>query len=538
MDNLSDTERLIVSYVRSHTPEDCMLDKISTGTGKSRATVLKYLESLYVKSILDFKIIGRSKLWMLKKVPEPTKTAIQEKVVGQLPPEIGRIAASAQELFNLKAREKKLTIELDTPDIIVFLVDPEMRLILANRTFESRFPGARDVTSLLRPEDVASLTMAMSEVRSRGIESTEADLAETAGIYRTYHLTMMPVYQDKRSSAIIVIGEDHTAIKRSKQDLESILYIIRTAGEARTESWLLEGTMQGIKARLLPYMHGAVILNGGFIAYQSPGMPHETLRSCRQLIERSMASLETVSMISNDAHPTGEKGTCHIAVPIISDERSYGAILLVIGSPVSSSDIENVEIVADEVSTVLKTLRLDREKSEYANSLLAVNKVSAVLNETWDETAMLERSITSTMEALGFDMGCVYLKDQNSDNMALRVQKNMPESLRNMCISSKFKGLFNRAFQERRVIYITRESPEYAELDPEIRENEVRTILMLPIKSGDEVAGILNMGSRSDKPYSQMSLENVATVGLQLGIALERSRLATELRERDNKDVT
>lgn len=61
--DLSDTENLILSYMQSHTPpEECMLDKISMGIGKSRATVLKYLGMLHAKEILDYRHIGRNKL--------------------------------------------------------------------------------------------------------------------------------------------------------------------------------------------------------------------------------------------------------------------------------------------------------------------------------------------------------------------------------------------------------------------------------------------------------------------------------------------
>jgi DNA-binding MurR/RpiR family transcriptional regulator len=65
MEELSNTERLIVSYIKSHPPEDCMLDKITRGTSRSRATVLKYLEILHAKEILDFKFVGRSNLYLL-----------------------------------------------------------------------------------------------------------------------------------------------------------------------------------------------------------------------------------------------------------------------------------------------------------------------------------------------------------------------------------------------------------------------------------------------------------------------------------------
>jgi GAF domain-containing protein len=78
--------------------------------------------------------------------------------------------------------------------------------------------------------------------------------------------------------------------------------------------------------------------------------------------------------------------------------------------------------------------------------------------------------------------------------------------------------------------YTCSRTPEYAKLlDPVIRERGVRTLLILPIKVGDRVVGLLNMGSREEKHYLPTSLENLSSIGLQLGIALERSRLARAL---------
>lgn len=529
MNDLSDTERLIVSYIQSHTPEESMLDKISTGTGKSRATVLKYLESLHSKGILDFRIIGRNKLWMLKQAPMPAVIK-RDNVPGTPQQDLRYLTTAARELYDLKVRERGLVEAIDRPDSLVVAIDEQLNILFGNRTFGQRFPGATDLRSLLRLSDVREVKTALQSACAGETLSAEIDLSESGGIFRTYRFTLAPAQPDRRSAVAIAIGEDLTGLKRSRRDLESLLYIIRSAGEARDELQLLKDTLNGINERLLPYNHAVVFLEGDRTAYTSPGMSPEVTEEARSLAGRSMAGMETVSA-------RGADEGYNVAVPIISDEKPLGAIVLTLKSPVMATDAENIEIVADEVSTMLKSLRLDREKTEFVNTLLAVNRVSSVLNETRDESRMLDRSITSTMETLGFDMGCVYLQECGSE-MAMKVHKNMPESLYSMCLSGKFKSLFDRALQERRVVYITRDTPEFGELDEELKASGVSTILVLPIVAGEEIVGLLNMGSRAYKPYSRMSLDNIASIGLQLGLALERTRLATELDGKAGKHLT
>jgi hypothetical protein len=46
---------------------------------------------------------------------------------------------------------------------------------------------------------------------------------------------------------------------------------------------------------------------------------------------------------------------------------------------------------------------------------------------------------------------------------------------------------------------------------------------------GENVVGLLNRGSRGEKCYSRTSLENIAIIGLQPGLAPDRSKLVLVL---------
>jgi len=129
------------------------------------------------------------------------------------------------------------------------------------------------------------------------------------------------------------------------------------------------------------------------------------------------------------------------------------------------------------------------------------------------------------METLGFDMGCIYLAD-HEDELTLRVHKNLPTTLENMCIAGMFQDIFQKSLEKQNVVYITPESEEYESLDPVISKAGIKSLLIMPIKSGDRIIGLLNMGSRKIKNYNDISLENLSSIGLQLGLALEVSKAA------------
>jgi len=532
-DPFSNTEQSIISYLQANPLEECMLDKISMGIGKSRATVLKYLGTLHAKGILDYRTIGRNKLWMVKKSPEPGM--IPAPAPESPSSESRTLSSGAFEIHDMILREAELEDPLNPPETLILTVSDDFTIVFRNRFFESLFPGTTNLRDLIHPIHMVRVANALKSKRPGTAIILELDLIENGGISRPYQVTMVLPDAGGPAGCIAIIGEDLQARKRTRRHLEALLYISRAAGTARNEEELLHEAMKGIREKLVPYVHAFVFLNDMRTAYSTIELPDQVKADISPFIARCISTPGTVSAVRSDPAlqslltlPAIPPFRNIVAIPIIEEEMAVGAILLVLDSDVDATDIENVEIIADEISSALKMQRLDRERSEYVNTLLAMNRLSGILSGARDETAVLEQSIGSVMDSLGFEMGCVYLKDE-SDEMVQKVQKNMPESLRTMCISGIFDGFFERAFAGQNVVYITPETPEYAALDPAVRASGVRTILILPIRIGERVEGLLNMGSREEKQYLRTSLDNIASIGLQLGVALERSRLAQTL---------
>jgi len=537
-DPLSETEHLIFSYLGSNPPEECMLDKIAMGIGKSRATVLKYLQALLARGILEYRVIGSNKHWMIKQ-----PRALETPAYGTEPlNETRALASRAFEMHAALLRRTELETLLDTPETIVFTILNDTTIVFKNPLAESLFPGVRTFQELLSPEQAAHLQMKLGAGDTGSPVSLELTLKEQTGVLRRYLVTFVSPNPGEPSGCIAVVGEDLACRQRSKRDFASLLYVIRTAGVTRTEEDLLRAAMKGIQERLVPFRFGAVFLEEMRMAYSTRPIPESELLQFLPLVNRCRDSLATVAIGRDDrAFPilqslAGVPPAGAVAVPIIEAEQAVGALLLIPDTGISTTDLGNVEIVADEIASVLRMQHLDRERNEYIKTLLALNRLSGILNEERDEEALLSQAIESVMDSLGFEMGCVYLKDEK-DDMIPRVQKNMPESLRRMCVSGIFNTLFERAFAEKTVLYLTPDLPEYAGLDPAIRRSHVRTLLIIPIRIGDTVEGLLNMGSRMEKQYLPVSLENIVSLGLQLGTALERSRLARALENRKMEDA-
>jgi GAF domain-containing protein len=540
MEELSNTERLIVSYIKSHPPEECMLDKITRGTSRSRATVLKYLEILYAKGILSYKFVGRSKLWFLKQAP-PEKSEITPESTDLDIQDTKELVSNASKLHTLLSKELELKRSIDRPDTMVFTINTYMDIIAANDTFDTFFPGKKSLQDIVSDKELILLENTVRSLNLNDIVTSEIELIEKSGVYRPYKVSLRPILEDNNIVGTVIIGEELSQSKRTKRELETLLSIAQAAGSAQNEEQLMKEATESIND-IIPYKYCTIFLKDHQnirSAYKTSAVitDDNMLPYVKGFIEKSMDTLETTSAGEGNYYLETVKSMLEdasislmLSIPIIDEDSAIGSILLLTTlTSVSSVSIENVEMAADELSGYLKMQRLSAEKEEFANTLLAMNRISTVLNSTDSEDEMLEKAVKSAIDSLGFEMGCIYLKDEDEE-LALRVHKNLPEGLKNMCVAGMFKDLFSKTLEKQNMIYITSESEEYDSLEPAIRANGIKTLLILPIKTGNEIIGLLNMGSRQIKHYNNISLENLSSIGLQLGLALERSKLAIKLK--------
>ncbi len=544
MEELSNTERLIISYIKSHPPEECMLDKITRGTGRSRATVLKYLEILHVKGILSYKFVGRSKLWLLKEAPEEEAVTIHEPMNLQ---DAGELASIASKLHILISRELKLKKSIDRPDTIVFTINRYMDIVATNDTFDNFFPK-KTLHDIIDNKQMTLFENTVNSLNLNNNAAIEINLVEKSGIYRPYKLALQPIVENNGIDGTIIIGEELSQSKRTKRELETLLSIAQAAGSASSEEELMREATGSIND-IIPYKYCVIFLRDlgelrTVYKTENTVINNETIHYIKGFIGESMNMPETKSATVGDYYLETIKSmmgdvslSLMLSIPIIDEDEAIGAILLITTlTSVSSINIEDVEMAADELSGYLKMQRLSAEKEEFTNTLLAMNSISTILNSTNDEDEILEKAVKSTIDSLGFEMGCIYLKD-DKEELTLRVHKNLPEDLKKMCVAGMFKDLFSKTLEKQNIVYITSESEEYNSLEPAIRSNNIKTLLILPIKSGNEIIGLLNMGSRHIKPYNNVSLENLSSIGLQLGLALERSKLAIKLKAEVSKHI-
>lgn len=172
-------------------------------------------------------------------------------------------------------------------------------------------------------------------------------------------------------------------------------------------------------------------------------------------------------------------------------------------------------------------------------NLTTLNQIVEKLNQTDNIDQALDFALTRLIELMELETGWIFLKDAQAQTrwagkgFVLAAQHNLPPALginrarawkgtcecQLLCNKDQLTGAYNEVSCSR-----LRNAP-----------GDRRGLLVhasVPLRSGNDVLGILNVAAEDWESFSEESLILLANVGSQMGIALERSRLFELLKER------
>jgi two-component system NarL family sensor kinase len=169
-----------------------------------------------------------------------------------------------------------------------------------------------------------------------------------------------------------------------------------------------------------------------------------------------------------------------------------------------------------------------RDKREL--EILAV--IAEALNRSGDVSGALERTLRLAAELLDCESGWIWLRDQRTHKFYLAASYNLPPFLREpvRMAGSKcwcIEGLLDGDFRSRNVDAI-----ECSRLRPAVQRNETALTsgiafhASVAIRFGDRDLGLMNLTKPGFRKIAGTDLRLLTTIADQLGIAVERARLA------------
>jgi signal transduction histidine kinase/CheY-like chemotaxis protein len=222
-----------------------------------------------------------------------------------------------------------------------------------------------------------------------------------------------------------------------------------------------------------------------------------------------------------------------IALPI----RSEGAVKGVLyvgrrGRPAlfTVEEIQILMLVADRVGAAVVYARLLNRLSGQVERLKELARLAARISVRLDLTEVLSAACETAVRLLHLRSAAIVLVE-GEGHLSVRGSYGFAEGTLGAGKLPRGEGLISQVVRTGQPALISDLYGDSAQTDPFLQGLGVRTILIFPIRLGEEIAGCLVLADQAARQFSADEMETAALLATQAAIAVENTRLYGELRQ-------
>jgi nitrate/nitrite-specific signal transduction histidine kinase len=190
---------------------------------------------------------------------------------------------------------------------------------------------------------------------------------------------------------------------------------------------------------------------------------------------------------------------------------------------------DEVEELAEQFNRMSVQLQesymlLEQRVADRTRELETLNSIAAVVSRSLDLQEILGGALKTTMQAMEMEAGAVLIQDD--EGLALEVQDGLSvdfqAAVAHLPLGSGASGQAAVTSQP-----VVRRPEHYREQDLQeaILQERLQLVVSVPLISKSRVLGVLNLCTRQKRDVTAEELAMLASVGSQVGVAIENARL-------------
>ncbi len=207
--------------------------------------------------------------------------------------------------------------------------------------------------------------------------------------------------------------------------------------------------------------------------------------------------------------------------------RQDGGFFTARVSFVAQQNGENRLVVIQDVS---KQKKLQQRAFQRTKELSVFTTFASVLASHTDTATIIAETLEALVSQMGADAAWLYLYDEEKAELSLKAQKGLSEDLQR--VASRLKpgeGFNGKVLAARRPLIV-----KDASVDPRVtrRDRWMESMAGVPISYRGDVLGVLGVASRKSSFFTAMDIQLLLTIGSQLGVAIENTKLIGQLQDK------
>jgi GAF domain-containing protein len=221
-----------------------------------------------------------------------------------------------------------------------------------------------------------------------------------------------------------------------------------------------------------------------------------------------------------------------LVAPVQSGQRRLGTISIqsAASNAFSSDDEWLLATLGVQAGLAIENVRLFEVERRRAEEAEALQQVTQVLIQQLNLPEMLRAVVEAVATIANYKYVSIYLLDR--DRLALQAQKGYAHLFGELQLG---QGVVGRVMRTGHPAFVpdVRLDSDYVEAAP-----AVRSLISVPLVHANRALGVLLVESDADQPLDQHDLDWLSTLGRQLSVAIENTRLVGDLAQALQQEKT
>ncbi|MFQ5795880.1 MAG: GAF domain-containing protein [Candidatus Bipolaricaulia bacterium] len=461
-------------------------------------------------------------------------------------------------------------LQVDNDDVIQFVNDRFCDMVGYSR---DELLG-KDASKLFLREEDRNFMRERNYLRTQGISDRyEIQVKKRSGEIVWLQIGGAPIV-DEQGAIIGSIGvhTDITERKRAENRIRSVNRFMRVMNETSNLEELMNVILEQV-IDMIPNADGGsfVILNEQENVFEfraARGWDLETLKQIRfsrtqtipamlgqdkptivsgeeiEALDKRHQNPEIVEKFKEAGYPKSS-----IIIPVHIDGEMVGYFSInnkIEADAFGEEDLRLIEEIQDQTILAIKNARMSEEQENSLQELQQRNLelatlyvVASTVSGSLDLDVVLHEALDGAMELINTECSTIRLMDESNQELVLATYQGLsPESIETFA-KKRFKlgeGGAGRVAQSGQPLVIQNLIEDPRLVHRELFKKEgLQSGVIIPLKSKDRSIGVLFLGDRTARLFTEEEVQLLMAIGHQIGMAIESAQLYDTLRTKEEQ---
>jgi PAS domain S-box-containing protein len=218
-----------------------------------------------------------------------------------------------------------------------------------------------------------------------------------------------------------------------------------------------------------------------------------------------------------------------LAAPLIVRDKLIGVLYssyYYVKPIFSQTEIDFAEKLSTSVSLTIQNARLFSELEKRAKTIEALYAVDRVISQSLDLSTIFRDALSKALEVTEIDAGGIFLLEEDGETLTLKHYQGIsPELAQTFSKVKVGVGVGGMAIKSGKPVVVEVEKYPRSQLRSLLVKNRIFSIVSTPLISKGRAVGTFTFISRRQRSFSQDNLDLIASIGNQIGVAVENAYL-------------